>query len=187
MNRRFKRRRPPLCGRERHGADLLQPMLVSSARFDAAQISGRAGSGYSNRLKPPFRSRPRAGAIYDSRSHYQMTAMKERLDRLELAGCCLSPRSPVRPLSNALRAFHTRVAVRSGLNGRHGESKLRNTGSRASINQPAISCPVPCPATRHSSADIPIHDQGRGSPPMGATRVHVDQTSGDAKAQFRTS
>jgi hypothetical protein len=26
---------------------------------------------------------------------------------------------PVRPLSHALRAFHTRVAARSGLNGRH--------------------------------------------------------------------
>ena len=48
--------------------------------------------------------------------------------RPEMAGCRLSPRSPVRPLSCALRAFHTRVAVRSGLNGRHGVSKLRNTG-----------------------------------------------------------
>jgi transposase InsO family protein len=52
---------------------------------------------------------------------------RKRIHRLyRLDG--LQVRMRVRPLSNALRAFHTRVAVRSGLNGRHGVSKLGNAG-----------------------------------------------------------
>ena len=41
----------------------------------------------------------------------------------QVARCCPSPRSPVRPLSNALRAFDTQwpwAPCESGLNSRHG-------------------------------------------------------------------
>jgi hypothetical protein len=45
-----------------------------------------------------------------------------------LAGCCPPPRSPVRPLSNALRAFNAQwpwAPCESGLNGRHEWIEVR--------------------------------------------------------------
>ncbi len=62
-----------------------------------------------------------------------------------MAGCCPPPRSPVRRLSKALRAFNTQrpwAPYRSGMNGRQGRPLSAATGG-STVGEAAVDDVVP--------------------------------------------
>jgi len=86
------------------------------------------------------------------------TACPGRPVHLLLAGCCPPPRSPVRPLSNALRAFNAQwpwAPCESGLERppRVDRSSGKPPLMMYLIDQRAASCLIPCPAiAQHSES-----------------------------------
>jgi hypothetical protein len=108
-----------------------EPTLAAAGVYLTAAAAQPARCGTGSRvgtLVGGWGSSPRCVGIYSmtgiSGMSTSMVSRREAAlhDRQLMAGCCPPPRSPVRPLSNALRAFNAQwplAPCESGLNGRH--------------------------------------------------------------------